>query len=145
MQKILKEYNKTYTNEVFSTVTDGIKTQECCNEVWLFAVNTNSNLLKEHEDQVLHQSTQSLKTVNIKQHDDQTIKRIKEIILHNEQILAKDKVKENPAVLRILRGRKKLKVNSNNFLVWSTEEIDQIPPSYHHHWNDSFTKNFTKT
>ena len=117
MQKILKEYNKTYTNEVFSTVTDGIKTQECCNEVWLLAVNTNSNLLKEHEDQVLHQSTQSLKTVNIKQHDDQTIKRIKEIILHNEQILAKDKVKENPAVLRILRGRKKLKVNSNNFLV----------------------------
>ena len=131
----MKEYNKTYTNEVFSAVTDGIKSQECCNEAWLCAVNTNSNLLKEHEDQVLHQSTQTLKTVNIKQHqdDDQAIKRVKEIILNNEQILAKDKVKENPAVLRILRERKKLKVNSSNILVRSTEEIDQIPPSYHHH------------
>ena len=109
--------------------------QECCNEAWPCAVNTNSNLLKEHEDQVLHQSTQTLKTVNIKQHqdDDQAIKRVKEIILNNEQILAKDKVKENPAVLRILRERKKLKVNSSNILVRSTEEIDQIPPSYHHH------------
>ena len=131
----MKEYNKTYTNEVFSAVTDGIKSQECCNEAWLCAVNTNSNLLKEHKDEVLHKSTHKLKTINIKQHqdDDQAIKRVKEIILNNEQILAKDKVKENPAVLRILRERKKLKVNSSNILVRSTEEIDQIPPSYHHH------------
>ena len=72
-------------NEVFSAVTDGITTQECCNEAWLCAVNTNSNLLKEHEDQVLHQSTQTLKTVNIKQHqdDDQAFKRVKEIVLNN--------------------------------------------------------------
>ena len=28
----IKEYNKTYTNEVFSAVTDGKKTQECSNE-----------------------------------------------------------------------------------------------------------------
>ena len=40
----IKEYNKTYTNEVFSVVTDGIKTQECCNEPWLCAVNTSSDL-----------------------------------------------------------------------------------------------------
>ena len=74
----IKEYNKTYTNEVFSAVTDEIKRQECWNEAWLCAVNTNSNLLKEHEDQVLHQSTQTLKTVSIKHHqdDDQTIKRV---------------------------------------------------------------------
>ena len=57
-QEDIKEYNKTYTNEVFSAVTDGIKTQERSSEAWLCAVNTNSNLLKEHEDQVLHQSTQ---------------------------------------------------------------------------------------
>ena len=62
----IKEYKKTCTNEVFSAATDGIKTQECCNKAWLCAVNTNSNLLKEHEDQVLHQSTQTLKTINIK-------------------------------------------------------------------------------
>ena len=108
-----KEYNKTYTNEVFSAVTDGIKIQECCNDAWLYAVKTNRNFLKEHEDQVLHQSTQILKTVNIKQHqdDDQAIKQVKEIILNNEQILAKEKVKEDPAV--------------------PTENIDQIviPPS----------------
>ena len=124
----IKEYNKTYTNEVFSAVADGIKTQECCNEAWLCALNTNGNVLKEHEDQVLHQSTQTLKTVNIKKHqdDDQAIKRVKEIILNNEQILAKDKVKEDPAVQSLLRERKKLKVNSNNILLRSTEEIDQI-------------------
>ena len=129
----IKEYNKTYTNEVFSAVTDGIKTHECCNEAWLCGLNTNSNVLKEHEDQVLHQSTQALKAVNIKKHqdDNQAIKRVKAIILNNEQILAKDKVKEDPAVQRLLRQRKKLKVNSNNILVRSTEEIDQIviPPS----------------
>ena len=28
----IKEYNKTYTNEVFSAVTDGKKTRECSNE-----------------------------------------------------------------------------------------------------------------
>ena len=63
-------------SEVISAVTDGIKTQECSNETWLCAVNTNSNILKQHEDQVLHQPTQTLKTVNIKQHqdDDQVIK-----------------------------------------------------------------------
>ena len=105
-----------------------MKTQECCNKAWLCEVNTNSNLLKEYEDQVLHQSTQTLKTVNIKQHqdDDQAIKRVKEIILNNEQILAKDKFKEDPAVQKLLRERKKLKVNSSNMLVRSTEEIDQI-------------------
>ena len=49
---------------------------------------------------------------------------------HNEKILAKDKVKEDTAVQRPART-KKLKVNSNNILVRSTEEIDQkvIPPS----------------
>ena len=46
----IKKYNKTYMNEVFSAVTDGIKTQEWCNEAWLCAVNTNSNFLKEHDD-----------------------------------------------------------------------------------------------
>ena len=78
---------------MFSAVIDGTKTQECCNKAWLFAVNTNSNLLKEHEDQVHHQSTQTLKKVNIIQHldDNKTIKQVKEIILNNEQILAKDK------------------------------------------------------
>ena len=117
-----------------SVGTDGIKTQECCNEAWLCAVNANTNLLKEHEDQVLQQSTQILKTVNIKQHqdDDQAIKRVKEIILNNEEeILGKDKVKEDPAVQRLQRERKKLKVNSNSVLARSAEEIDQIviPPS----------------
>ena len=84
--------------------------------------------MKEHEDQVLHQSTQTLKKVSIKQHqdDDQGIKQVKEIILSNEQILAKDKVKEDPAGQRLLRKRKKLKVNTNSILVRSTEEIDQI-------------------
>ena len=129
----IKEYNKTYTNEVFSAVTDEIKRQECWNEAWLCAVNSNSNLLKEHEDQVLHQSTQTLKTVSIKHHqdDDQTIKRVKEIILNNEHILVKDKVKEEPPVQRLLQEHKKLKLNSNNILVQSTEKIDQIvkPPS----------------
>ena len=90
-------------------------------------------MLKEHEDQVLHQSTQTLKTVNIKkyQDDDQAIKRVKEIILNNEQILAKDKVKEDPAVQTLVREHNKLKVNSSNILARSTEEIDQIviPPS----------------
>ena len=88
------------------------------NEAWLCAVNTISNLLKEHEDQVLHQSTKSTTSNNIKQHQvvDQAIKRVKEIILNNEQILAKDKAKEYPAIQRLLRERKKLKVNSNTFL-----------------------------
>ena len=78
---------------MFSAVIDGIKTQECCNKAWLFAVNTNSNLLKEHEDQVHHQSIQTLKKVKIIQHldDNKTIKQVKEIISNNEQILAKDK------------------------------------------------------
>ena len=130
----IKEYIKTYTNDVLSVGTDGTKTQECCNEAWLCAVNANTNLLKEHEDQVLQQSTQTLKTVNIKQHqdDDQAIKRVKEIILINEEeILGKDKVKEDPAVQRLQRERKKLKVNSNSVLARSAEEIDQIviPPS----------------
>ena len=125
----IKEYNKTYTNEVFSAVTDGTKTG-----MLPCAANTNSNLLKEHEDQVLHQSTQTLKTVNIIQHqdDDQAIKRVKEIILNNEQILAKHKVKEDTALQRLLLPeRKKLKVNRNNIPFRSTEEIDQIviPPS----------------
>ena len=83
-------------NEVFSAVTDGIKTQKCSNEAWLCAVTTNSNLLKEHEDQVLHQSTQTLKTVNIKQDqdNDQAIKRVKDIVLNNEKIWQKIKSKK---------------------------------------------------
>ena len=117
----MKEYNKTCRNEAFSAVPDGRKIQIYCNEAWLCAVNTNSNILKE-------QSTQTLKTVNNKQHqdDDQAIKRVKAIILSNEQILTKDKVTLDPAVQRILRERKMLKVKSNNILVRSTEEIDQI-------------------
>ena len=88
------------------------------NEAWLCAVNTISNLLKEHEDKVLHQSTKSTTSNNVKQHQvaDQAIKRVKEIILNNEQILAKDKAKEYPAIQRLLRERKKLKVNSNTSL-----------------------------
>ena len=41
----INEYGKPYTNEVYSAVTDGIKTQECeCyNEAWLCAVT-----LKKH-------------------------------------------------------------------------------------------------
>ena len=35
-----------------------------------------------------------------------TIKRVEEIILNNEQILAKDKCKEDPAVQRLLREHK---------------------------------------
>ena len=118
---------------MFSAVIDGTKTQECCNKAWLFAVNTSSNLLKEHEDQVHHQSTQTLKKVNIIQHedDDKVIKQVKEIILNDEQILAKDKFKEDLTVQKLLRELKKLKVNSNNILVQSTEVIDKIviPPS----------------
>ena len=37
-----------------------------------------------------------------------------------------DKFKEDPAIQRLLQERKKLKVNSSNILVRSTEEIDQI-------------------
>ena len=118
---------------MFSAVIDGTKTQECCNKAWLFAVNTSSNLLKELEDQVHHQSTQTLKKVNIIQHedDDKVIKQVKEIILNDEQILAKDKFKEDLTVQKLLRELKKLKVNSNNILVQSTEVIDKIviPPS----------------
>ena len=79
---------------MFSSVIDGTKTQECSNKTWLFAVNTNSNLLKELEEQVHHQSTQALKKVNIIQHLDnvKAIKQVKEIILNNEQNLAKDKI-----------------------------------------------------
>ena len=79
---------------MFSAVIDGTKTHECCNKTWLFAVNTNSNLLKELEDQVHHQSTQTLKKVSIIQHldNDKAIKQVKEIILNNEQNLAKDKI-----------------------------------------------------
>ena len=117
---------------MFSAVIDGIKTHECCNEALLFAVNTNSNILKEHEDQVHHQSTQTLKKVNIIQHqdDDKAIKQVKEIILNDEQILAEDKFKEDPTVQKLLRELKKLKANSNNILVQSTEVIDKIviPP-----------------
>ena len=113
---------------MFSAVIDGIKTHECCNEAWLFAVNTNSNLLKELEDQVHHQSTQTLKKVNIIQHedDDKVIKQVKEIILNDEQILAKDKFKEDLPVQKLLRELKKLKVNSNNILVQSTEVTYKI-------------------
>ena len=39
----INEYEKTYTNEVHSAVTDGIKTQEYHNEAWLCAVT-----LKKH-------------------------------------------------------------------------------------------------
>ena len=39
----INEYEKTYTDEVHSAVTDGIKTQECHNEAWLCAVT-----LKKH-------------------------------------------------------------------------------------------------
>ena len=78
-------------------------------------------------------SKQTLKTVNIKQHqdDDQAIKRVKDITLNNEQILAKDEFKEDLAVQRLLRKRKMLKVNSKNIRIRSTEEIAQIvlPPS----------------
>ena len=75
--EILKEYNKTCRNEAFSALPDGRKIQIYCNEAWFCEVNTNSNILKEYEDQVLHQSTQTLKTVNIKkhQHDNRVIKR----------------------------------------------------------------------
>ena len=118
---------------MFSAVIDGIKTHECCYEAWLFAVNTNNNLVNKHEDQVHHQSTQTLKKVNIIQHqdDDKAIEQVKEIILNDEQILAKDKFKEDPTVQKLLRELKKLKVNSNNILVQSTEVIDKIviPPS----------------
>ena len=53
------------------------------------------------------------------------------MILNNEQILAKDKLIEDPTVQRLLRERIKLKVISKNILVQSTEKIDQIviPPS----------------
>ena len=40
--------------------------------------------------------------------------------------MAKDKVKEHPAVQRLLQERKKLKMNSKNILDRSAEEIDQI-------------------
>ena len=132
---------------MFSAVIDGIKTHECCNEAWLFAVNTNSNLLKELEDQVDHQSTQTLKKVNIIQHedDDKVIKQVKEIILNDEQILAKDKFKEDLTVQKLLRELKKLKVNSLLLfiLVQSTEEIDKIviPPSLKWFIYQEFHKN----
>lgn len=50
------------------------------------------------------ESTQTLKAVKIKQHQDdyQAIKQMKEIILNKEQILAKDKVNEDVVVQRLL-------------------------------------------
>lgn len=100
----IKEYKKTCDKETITAVTEGIKTQKHCNEAWLCAVNTSNNLLTEHEDKVMHQTTQTLKTVNIEQHqdDDRTIKRVKEIVLNDEKVPAKDKAKEDQAVQRLL-------------------------------------------
>ena len=52
-------------------------------------------------------------------------------------------MKEDPAVQRLLRERKKLKVKSNNIPARSTEEIDQIviPPSLKWHIYQEFHKN----
>lgn len=74
------------------------------------------------------ESTETLKAVKIKQHQDdyQAIKRIKEIVLNKEKILEKDKVNEYAVVQRLLGKWKKLKTNSNNILVLSTEEMDEI-------------------
>ena len=101
-----------------------MKSQESCKDAWLCAVNTNRNLLKDGRIE----STETLKAVKIKQHQDdyQAIKRIKEIVLNKEQILAKDKVNEDALVQRLLGKWKKLKTNSNNILVLSTEEMDEI-------------------
>ena len=51
--------------------------------------------------------------------------------MNGEKILGEDKVEEDAAVQRLLRERKKLRVNTNNILVRTTEQIDQIviPPS----------------
>ena len=50
------------------------------------------------------ESTQTLKAVKIKQHQDdyQAIRRMKKIVLNKEQILAKDKVNEDALVQRLL-------------------------------------------
>ena len=50
---------------------------------------------------------------------------MQEIMSSNEQILAKDKIKEHPTVQRLPQERKKLKVNSKNVFVRSKKEIDQ--------------------
>lgn len=77
-----------------------MKSQESCKEAWLCGVNTNRNSLKDGRIE----STETLKAVKIKQHQDdyQAIKRIKEIVLNKEQILAKDKVNEDALVQRLL-------------------------------------------
>ena len=51
--------------------------------------------------------------------------------MNGEKILGEDKVEEDAAVQRLLRERKKLRVNTNNILVRTTKQIDQIviPPS----------------
>ena len=63
---LIKKYNITYKNEVFSAVADGMKTQESCKEAWLCAVNANRNLLKKHENRV---------NTNIKSCQNQTTSR----------------------------------------------------------------------
>ena len=42
----IKNVTRSTRMKYLSAVKDWIQTQECCNEAWLCAVNTNSNLLK---------------------------------------------------------------------------------------------------
>ena len=90
---------------------------------------TSSQILQEQVNKVLQQTTQTLKTVNIEESEenDPHLKRVKEIIL----LHCTDKGKEHPTVKRLPRERQKLKINNSNILIRQTTDAEQIiiPPS----------------
>ena len=76
----------------------------------------------------MQQSTQTLKTVNIKesQEKDPCLKQVEEVIENNILLYHPDKAKEHLTVKRLLRERRKLKVNNSNILVRKTNNAEQI-------------------
>ena len=88
----------------------------------------SSQTLQEQENKVLQKSTQTLKTVNIKESQVKgpCLKRGKEIIENNILLHHPDKAKEHLTVKRLLRERRKLKVNNSNILVRKTTDAEQI-------------------
>ena len=94
---------------------------------------TSSQILQEQVNKVLQQTTQTLKTVNIEESEenDPHHKRVKEIIITNILLHCTDKGKEHPTVKRLPRERQKLKINNGNILIRQTTDAEQIiiPPS----------------
>ena len=89
---------------------------------------TSSQILPEQENKVWQQSTQTLKTINIKKspEKDPHLKRVKEIFENNILLHHTDKANEHPTVKRLFRERRKLKINNSNILVREKTDAEQI-------------------